>query len=94
MTVIRFESAFVDLYSREALVAEVIDCLSDRRFYLKGISILPYSVYGQAVQADLILCWGRGDREACKILIRHHLQPQVRSRWSLNGICAWSNIND
>jgi hypothetical protein len=58
MTVIRFESSFVDLYSGEVLAADVIDWLSDRGFCVRGIFNPAYDVRVQAVPGNLILCRG------------------------------------
>ncbi len=48
------ECSFVELYSGQALAAEIIDWLSDRGFRLKGMFNPAYDMHGRAIQADFL----------------------------------------
>lgn len=48
------ECSFVELYSGQKLVSDVIEWLSQKGFDLKGIYNPAYDTYGQAVQADFL----------------------------------------
>ena len=48
------ECSFVELYSGQKLVSEVVDWLFDRGFYIEGIYNTSYDGEGKAVQADFL----------------------------------------
>lgn len=58
------ECSFVELYSGQALAADVIDWLSAKGFRLNGLFNAAYDVHGRAVQADFLFSRNGAARDA------------------------------